>query len=256
MAMKLQQYLDGIRAATTAEALEQALQAPYKHPFHGPTWSRICNARIAAGQKIVDAHPHGRYVPRFGDRRALTVCGEVYKVGRGGNSTGVRYAWASAKTFAVDVLVRNGFSRVAAHRVWDCFSDYPHRCLETVGRALKGGYPDPELNVLKLGYIGERSIQYTVEQNDACDYDYRANMPCPHCQAGTIFDWGGGFGAGDFPFVNWHCNGCGAVYTEYMTMDRFSAVRQAKSPRTLAVPMSASTPAQAPLPSAGATACP
>lgn len=256
MGMKLQQYLDGIRAATTADALEQALQAPYKHPFHGPIWSRICTARIAAGERIVDAHPHGRFVPRFGDGRALSVCGEVYRVGRGGNSSGARYAWHSAKDFAVDVLMRNGFSRVAAHRVWDGFSNYPHRCLETVRRALNGEYPDPELNVLKLGYVSDRSIQYTVEQNDACDFDYRANMPCPHCQAGTIFDWGGGFGAGDFPFVNWHCNTCGAVYTEHMTMDRLSAVRQAKAPRASEVSVAACTVAPASLPAAGASACP
>lgn len=255
MAMKLRQYLDGIRAATTADALEQALQAPYKHPFHGPTWSRICTARIAAGEKIVDAHPHGRFVPRFGDRRALTVCGEEYKVGRGGNSTGVRYAWASAKSFAVDVLMRNGFSRVAAHYVWDGFSDYPHRCLETVRRALNGEYPDPELNVLQLSYVDRLPIRYTVEQNDACDYDYRANMPCPHCQAGTIFDWGGGYSSAEFPFVNWHCNACGAVYTEYMTGDRFSAVRQATSHRASMAAVAACAAAPASAPAAGASAC-
>lgn len=232
MAIKLQDYLAGIEAATTAEALEDALQAPYKHSFHGPTWTRICKARIAAGERIVDAHPDGRYVPRFGARRVLSVCGEIYRVGHGGNSTGVRYAWHSAKTFAVDVLMRNGLSRVGAYRVWDGFADYPHRCLATVRKALAGEYPDPELNVLKLSYVDGFPIRYTVEQNDACDFDYRANMPCPHCSTGTIFDWGGGYGAGDFPLVNWHCNACGAVYVEYMTNERFKDVRQAKPSRT------------------------
>lgn len=147
--MKLAEYLDGLRSATTAEELEQALQADFKHVYHGRTWSRICNVRIEAGNRIVAAHPHGFYIPRFGERRQLTVCGDSYKVGRGYNSTGGRYSWHYAGEWAKEVLIHNGFSKRAANRLWDSnWWEYPHRALKTVAAALAAETPDPELNAL------------------------------------------------------------------------------------------------------------
>lgn len=223
--MKLTDYLDGMRAATTAKELEAAIQAPFKHSFRGRTWSTICKVRIEAGNRICEAHPHGDYVPRFGPGRVLTVRGESYKVGRGQNSTGVRYVWHSAGEWAKDVLKHAGLSTRAAHRIWEGWSDYPHRCLPIVEAALAGKIPDPRLNRLirhkRTGYGSP--IRYTVEQNDADESDRRATRPCK-C-GGTLFDWGAGHSEG-FEFINWHCNACPDVFTEYMTRDRLYALRQ------------------------------
>ena len=224
--MKLAEYLDGINSAETAEALEAAIQAPFKHAFTGPTWSRICKARIARGNVICAASPHARFVPTFDARRKLTVCGETYKVGRGGNSTGVRYAWCSAEHFAVDVLKRNGLSQRAAHAILGEWSTYPHRCLATVEDALAGKMADPVMDTLVLSHQ-YTPTQYTVEQNEADDGDRRATEPCPACGK-TLFDWGAGFGSG-FTFVNWHCNGCGNVYCEHVTPARFAAIRRPRA---------------------------
>jgi hypothetical protein len=223
--MKLADFLNGLRAATSAAELEAAIQADFKHPFHGPTWSKICNVRIAKGIEICDAHPLGKFVPRFGPGRKLTVCGETYKVGRGGNSTGVRYAWHYAGEWAMSILRREGFSVQAANRIWEGWRDYPHRCLAIVEKAVAGEIPDPELNVLRPhGRIDGNPIRYTIEQNDADKGDHRATRPCP-C-GGTLFDWGAGHSLG-FEFINWHCNACPEIYTEYMTTAQLYALRRA-----------------------------
>ncbi|MCA0214776.1 MAG: hypothetical protein LCH79_16555 [Proteobacteria bacterium] len=228
--MTLTQYLAGIEGATTAEELEAAIQAPFKHAYHGRTWARISRARVERGEAICTAHPLGRFVPHLGDRRQLTVCGETYKVARGYNSTGVRYSWHYAKEFAVGVLMRNGLSQRAAHAVWDQWGNYPHRCLETIEQALAGGFADPVMNTLILSYDKGGPIRYTVEQNDADEFDKRATMPCPGCKSGTLFDWGMGFSSG-FTFVNWHCNGCSHEYTEYVTPERSAQIRQPRVPK-------------------------
>ena len=222
--IRLTDYLDGMRAATTADELEAAIRAPFKHSFHGRTWSAICKVRVDAGNRIVAAHPNGRFVPRFDARRRLAVCGEEYKVGRGQNSTGVRYVWHSAGDWTKRVLMGNGLSARASHRIWEEWSNYPHRCLSTIESALAGKIPDPELNVLhRHARTGHgRPINYTVEQNDADEFDRRTTSPC-EC-GGTLFDWGGGYSEG-FAFVNWHCNTCPDVFTEYMTDARFHEVR-------------------------------
>lgn len=222
--MILREYLDGMRAATTAAELEAAIQAPFKHPFCGRTWTTICKVRIEAGQRICAAHPHGHLVPRLGERRRLTVCGETYRVGYGGNGTGERYVRHAAGEWAKGLLVRAGLSQQAAHAIWDEWSDYPHRCLDTIEAALAGKLPDPELNVLIRHRVnGGHPIRLTVEQNEADKLDRRASRPCP-C-GGTLFDWGGGHSAG-FEFINWHCNACPDVFTEYMTWERFAELRQ------------------------------
>lgn len=222
--MTLAEYLDGMRVATTAEALEAATQGPYKHAFRGPTWTRICKVRIEAGQRIVSGHPLGCYVPQLGPRRRLTLHGEQYRVGVGYNGAGVRYVWHSAGEWAMSLLRDLGFSTRAAHRIWGGgWNDYPHRVLAIVEDALAGRIPDPQLNALiSHEREGGNPLRYTVEQNDADEHDRRATRPCA-C-GGTLFDWGGGFRDG-FSFINWHCNGCPDVFTEYMTHAQHRALR-------------------------------
>ncbi|WP_448952187.1 hypothetical protein [Labrys neptuniae] len=225
--MNLTEYLDGMRVATSAEELEAAIKAPFKHSFRGRTWSQICKVRIEKGNEICAAHAHGRFVPIFGPRGLITLCGETYRMGHGQNSTGVRYIWHYAKTWAIEVLARNGFSQRAAYAVWDECGDYPHRCLKRIEEALAGKLPDPVLDTL---IWHERSygspIAYTVEQNNADKYDRRATRPC-RC-GGTLFDWGAGFSAG-FDFINWHCNACPDVATEYLSPGRLYEIRSRKA---------------------------
>lgn len=224
--MKLADYLDGMRGANTAEELETAIQADFKHGFRGRTWTQICKVRIAAGERIVAAHPHAFYVPRFGEQRRLTLCGETYKVGRGQNAAGVRYAWHDAGQWAMSLLIHHGLSKRAASRLWDSdWRQYPHRALKTAAAALAGEIPDPQLNVLierKL-YGHEEPIRYTVAQNEADKSDRRASRPC-QC-GGTLFDWGAGHSDG-FDYVSWYCNSCPRNFTEYMTPAALQALRQ------------------------------
>jgi hypothetical protein len=221
--VKLSEYLDGLRAAATPEQLEAAIQAPFKHAFRGRTWSQISKVRIEAGKRLVAQHPLGFYVPRLEERRHLRVCGETYKVGRGGNSTGVRYCWHYAGEWTMKVLRERGFSVRAAHSVWDgSWSDYPHRSLATVEKAFSGKIPDPELNVL-IRHEGVSPVRWTVAQNNADQWDRRASRSC-EC-GGTLFDWGGGHSQG-FEFISWHCNNCPGVFTEYMTREQFYALRR------------------------------
>lgn len=229
--MKLCEYLAGFESATTSEELEAAIRAPFKHRYGGPTWSRISKARINKGRQLVDGHPHGGFVPHFkeGRGRQLLVCGESYKVGRGQNSTGVRYTWHYAGEWAIKVLRRRGFTKRASHRLWDSdWATYPHRSLGLVEAALAGKIPDPETGVLirhdRCGF--GRPIRLTVEQNDSDSLYYRANKPC-EC-GGILFDWGGGFSEG-FDFVNWHCNGCPDVFTEYLDAGGLAALRQVRA---------------------------
>lgn len=225
--MKLDDYLEGMRAATTVEELEAAIQAPFKHSFRGRTWSRICDVRIARGYELIDAHPHGRFVPRYagGRGRRLALCGEEYRVGRGGNSTGVRYCWHAAGVWAMAILQREGFSVRASHRIWEWWGEYPHRVLKVIDAALAGEIPDPEIGAMiahkRFGY--EKPINYTVEQNDADQGDRRATRTCPSC-GGTLFDWGAGWSEG-FYYLNWHCNGCPDVFTQYLRAGELQAIR-------------------------------
>lgn len=231
--INLTAYLSGLSSAKTAEELEDAVRADFKHPFSGPTWSRIYKVRIEAGNRICVAHPHGHYVPRFegGRSRKLTICGQTYSVGRGGNSTGVRYAWHYAGDWAKGLLIENGFSVRAAYRIWESWGDYPHRALAIVEDALAGKISDPALGVLIKhdpipGYAGS-PINYSLESNEADKYDRRAHRPCD-C-GGTLFDWGSGHSEG-FEFINWRCNACPDVFTEYMTQKQFYALRQRRVP--------------------------
>ena len=226
--VKLSEYLEGMRSARDAAELEAAIQVPFKHSFRGRTWSQICKVRIEAGDRIVAEHPHKYYIPHFGERRLLTCCGETCKVGRGHNSTGVRYVWHNAGEWAQARLRENGFGIRAAHRLWESgWNDYPHRCIGLVEKILAGDVSDPQLTVL-IGHKGHSPIRYTIEANDADEHDWRANRPCA-C-GGTLFDWGGGHSEG-FEFINWHCNKCPDVFTEYMTREQFYELRQQRRRR-------------------------
>ena len=162
-AMNLSEYLGGIRAASTASSLEAAIQAPFRHLCHGRTWARICREQRERGVAICDAHPAGRFVPRIAGN-ALMVCDECYRVGRGYNSTGLRYVWHDAGAFVKAVLRRNGLSTRAASRIWDCWMDYPHRRLTIVEDALNGKLNDPPLNTLLFCDVGSGPINLTVLQ--------------------------------------------------------------------------------------------
>lgn len=213
-------YIAGILTATTADELERAVQADFNHTYRGAQWSRISNARIAAGQAICDAHPHGHLVPRW-IRSDFIVAGQSLRVGRHPGS----YGWAHAKAWAIPILMDHGLSRRAAYDILDSWFNYPHRCLKTIEAALAGKIPDPVLDRLhpRHRYKTVGPIRYTTEQNNADRYDKRASRPCA-C-GGTRFDWGAGWSRG-FDFINWHCNGCAYVYTEYLSPRRLTAIRQ------------------------------
>ena len=222
--MKLSEYLDGMGRASTADELEAAVQAPHKHFFIGKTWSRISNVRIAEGKRICDAHPNGRFVPRFGPHRRLTVCGESYRVWIGGNSTGVRYAWTYAQEWAEGVLRDNGFSMRAAHAVYEWAFEYPHRALRAVENALAGKLPDPPFGVL-LPH-DDREGGRPVRVDRAADAEERAHRAC-ECGDGWLWDWGCGW-CGYANFINWHCDRCPRVFTEYVTNERLHEIRSRK----------------------------
>lgn len=221
MIMKLRDYLDGMRQATTATELDAAIGAPYRHRFSGSTWSRICKVRIEAGRRICDAHPDGRFVPRFGPGRNLTVCDESYRVGRGQNSTGVRYAWHFAEAWARDVLLQNGLSHRAAHGVWGCAFDYPHRALVIVGKARAGKLPDPRFN--RLIYTGRCVTGQPVRVNRRSgEASGRAHRPCK-C-GGVLWDWGCGW-SGYAYYVNWRCDRCNRTFGMYLNDEGLQRLR-------------------------------
>jgi hypothetical protein len=220
--MKLCDYLKGLESANTADELESAIHAPFKHAYWGATWTRICKARIKRGAEICVSDPLGRFVPRM-EGRELIMCGQSYKVGRGQNGSGLRYAWHSAGTFAKSAMMDNGLTQRAAHRVWDTWTSYPHRCLAIISASQRGDLADPAMNILIAAGDGGRPINMTVERNNADEMDRRATMVC--CCGGSLFDWGCGFADG-FTFINWHCNACPQVFTEYVTRDRMAQIRQ------------------------------
>lgn len=218
--VKLADYLAGMEAATTAAELEAAIHAPFNHTYSGPKWARISKVRRVAGERIVSSHPNGRFVPHFGERRTLTLCGETYRVGRGQNSAGVRYVWHFAEHWARTVLVANGFSARASHLIWSTAFDYPHRALAIVADALAGKLPDPRFNRLILW--PRRHHGMPVRVNRRTEAKGRAHRDC-RC-GGWLWDWGCGFN-GYANFINWRCDRCPRVFTEYVTDERLSAIR-------------------------------
>lgn len=225
--MKLAEYIDGMRAARTGTELEAAIHAPFKHSFRGPTWSRISKVRKECGRAICDAHADGAFVPKYENNR-ISVCGEAYKVGHGQNSTGVRYCWHYAEKFVQEVLVRKGLTQTAAHAIWGQWSDYPHRCLDTLAEWRDGKLQDPVLNKLILW----RTRGEPANVDRKYEEKHRAWRPCS-C-GGRRWDWGSGWN-GWCSFITWHCDGCTRVYGEYLSDDRFRKIRsQPQSDRNAA----------------------
>jgi hypothetical protein len=218
----LAEYLEGVQAAETAADLEVAIRAPFKHAYHGPTWSRIQAATTAQGLAICDAHPDGRFVPRFGKHRMLMVCGEAFKVGRGQNSTGVRYCWHYATEFAREVLLRNGLTQTAARDVLGQWSDYPHRCLSTIEKWRAGKLQDPPLDRLILWHTSSGPVRVNRREEEK----HRAWRPCG-C-GGRRWDWGSGWN-GWCSFITWYCDRCTRVYGEYLSDGRLMQIRQRKA---------------------------
>lgn len=220
--------LDAIMVAPDVDTLEQVIQTQ-GHPFTGPKWRAISDARVKRGEELCDAHPHGHFVPRVGARRRMTCCGETRGVGFGGNSAGERYAWHAAECWAVDVLMRNGLGRRAAHRIWGLVGSYPHRALRVVDAALRGEIPDPELDVLQVPPYRSPSggcVRCTLEANAADRHDRRASRMC-EC-GGVLFDWGWSPGEG-FQSISWACNACDRSYTEYVSEERLGEIRRRPS---------------------------
>jgi len=228
---ELEPYLEGMRLATTPEELEAAFQKDQiwsRHGYRSRGWKRIDQIRQEAGLRLCDLFPSGRFVPRYGANRRLEVCGKTFRVARGGNSSGVRYAWHDAQTWAIGLMTAEGLSLRAGHAIWDSWASYPHRALQTALKALAGRMPDPELNVLiRHERTGGGPLRYSIEENERGDgmNGRRASRPCA-C-GGTLFDWGAGYSSG-FEFVEWRCNACTDVFTEYMTQERLYALRQGK----------------------------
>jgi hypothetical protein len=220
--MTLGEYLDGMRSATTARALEAAIQAPFKHPFSGRIWSRICAVRIESAYRICAAHPQGHFVFRLGPRHRLTVCDREYGVGYGQNSTGVRYCWHYAQKWGESVLREHGFSMRGAHAVWESSFDYPHRALQNVEMALAGKLPDPRFN--RLIPWARRDYDRPVRVDREIEARQRAHRSCK-CGDGWLWDWGSGWN-GYATFINWHCDKCPRVYTEYVDEERLCRIRQ------------------------------
>lgn len=218
--MMLSEYIHGLTAASDADELEAAIQVPFKLEYRGPTWKRICSVRIAAGQRIVAAHRHGRFVPQLGSRHLLTVCGDTYRVAYGQNSTGVRYAWHDAMEFAVATLGRNGIGVRASHQVWDTAFDYPHRALSILVDFFAGKVRDPKLG--RMNYTGRCSTGRPVRVNRREEAKDRAHRKCT-C-GGVLWDWGAGYSCG-FSFVNWRCDRCSRTYCQYLDSPGLYAIR-------------------------------
>ncbi len=219
--MKLSQYLDGMRAASTADELDAAISAPYRHSYLGRTWATICRVRRERATAICQGHPDGRFVP-LATGRTLMLCGESFNLRTYKNSLGQPH---SPESWAKTVLKANGMSQRAAARIWGTGS-YPHRALALVAAARAGELTDPVMNT-PVFCDGHGPVNISTEENDADDLDRRATMPCA-C-GGTLFDWGCGF-SDDFTFVKWHCNKCPKVATEFVTPERFREIRQPACP--------------------------
>jgi len=229
-------HIRALASAPDAASLEEAFQAAFEviprvrhhggRLVHNGTYRRLEDALRSRGEALCDSHPHGHLVPRFRKPRTLTVCGESRKIGRAGNGAGHSYVWADAEAWTINLLRAAGLSRRAAHTVWSWWAQYPHRALQAVDDALAGCLPDPELNVLipHPPLESRTPIRLTVAENNACAHDRRATRTCS-CGKGTLFDWGGGYRHG-LAFVEWRCNGCPSAFTEYMTHDQFTAMRQ------------------------------
>ena len=139
--MKLSEHLALIEKVETPDEMDSRLEAAYKDfpgGILGRTWVRIKRARWAGGDAMVLKSPAGPYVPTLGRRRLLSLCGQTYSVGYGGNSTAERYSWLHAKQWSVNLLTAQGISEETAESIWSWHSSFPHRALRIAEEWLKG----------------------------------------------------------------------------------------------------------------------
>lgn len=131
---KLHDYLKAIRGASTPHALESAFRATFRLGYARRTQERIRDAVYSRGLSLCTELDLAGFVPRY-DRRStrLMVCGESILVGRGGNSAGVRWVWATADNWVKERLQCFCPDRVARD-IQDWWKCYPHRALRSVLR--------------------------------------------------------------------------------------------------------------------------
>lgn len=128
-----------IKAATSPLEVEEAFQqglgrlkgaygsyfsSGYRRASEKLRWEGA-NARAI---ELADMLPEGRFLPRIGPRRKLTIGGATYSVGYGGNSTGERYAWCAAKEWTRERLRAGGVPDPTITQVLDWWG-WPHRAL-------------------------------------------------------------------------------------------------------------------------------
>ena len=207
-------HAGAVRAAGTAAEVESAFQTALAELGFSDRRLKLVRAALEErGRELCAAHPRGTCVPSFGPRRVLMVCGEAYRVPNGGNSTGRRYAWHSAREWATELMQEKGLSRKAAQYVWNCYGRYPHRALQTIEEFDAGQHQDPTLNVLiPWGDATVGPIRCEVGQ----DPNYPAHGPCG-C-GGTLFKWQTGHND-VFWWSSYRCNRCPKQFGEYYDDD-------------------------------------
>ena len=141
MGMKYSDWQDYVNAAKTSEDLEfrfQEFLVAWRNRGNRSVDKLTRDIVEQRGRELAGLSPLGRFIPAFGPRRALTVCGEKYTVAKGGNSTGVRYAWCYAKEWAVEVMKKNDFpfDDDVLNIVWSWALSYPHRALLAMEKAV------------------------------------------------------------------------------------------------------------------------
>ncbi len=134
--MKLSEHLERIARADTPKRLDVALwNATEEYPR---SREKIRWAVSERGAELCRAHPGAEFVPVVGKRRRLSLCGQTYRVGYGGNSTGERYCWHYAREWVAGKLRAAGMTARERQQIDDwCFSLYPHRVLSAVDSFLK-----------------------------------------------------------------------------------------------------------------------
>lgn len=144
---RLRQLLETILTAPSPARLEQAFQTSIRlFPWSGRIDKHrgvspenvTREATCERGRELLRLRPLGRLVPRFDHRRRrLTIGRSSYRVARGYNGAGVRWAWGWAQDWARAVLKRRGVPAKVADDVWEWWFKYPHRAL----RALENTQP-------------------------------------------------------------------------------------------------------------------
>lgn len=89
--------------------------------------------RVRGWQLAADS-PLGKFLPRIGQRRRMSLLGQEYRVGYGGNGAGERYAWHFAEKWALERLVEAGLPAPVARGVWE-WRYWPHRALAKLATA-------------------------------------------------------------------------------------------------------------------------